>query len=381
VRVRRIAYRAGVKGVPSLFPRDAVLNLPPGGYSWQLQRLAEMFTRCGSYEQAHDLVLAVTGVSIGKRQLEEITTRAAADAERFRDRPRDPGQPAGDGAAGDGAAGDGAAGDGAAGEPLLPLVISVDGKGVAMRPEARRKRYGKAAQRSRTFGKRLGTGEKNGVKRMATAGVVFDCLPPPPDGPRTPELIMGCAPPGPDGAPPPQAGQVRAANAWYAADLIAGRDATITKVFAEATRRDPDHERDWVVLVDGDSHQITAIKAEAARREVTITIVIDLIHVLEYLWKAAWCFCKPRDPAAGAWVTTQATAILHGNAASVITQVRDLARQHPPRPGSEHDKNIRDTLTYLQNKQPYLDYPAALAQGWPIATSVIEGSCRHLPVN
>ena len=45
VSVRRIAYRAGVKGVRSLFPRDAVLNLPPCGYSWQLQRLAEMVCR------------------------------------------------------------------------------------------------------------------------------------------------------------------------------------------------------------------------------------------------------------------------------------------------------------------------------------------------
>ncbi len=33
VSVRRIAYRAGVKSVPSLFPRDAVLNLPPLEYS------------------------------------------------------------------------------------------------------------------------------------------------------------------------------------------------------------------------------------------------------------------------------------------------------------------------------------------------------------
>jgi len=87
VRVRRIAYRSGVRGAGSLFPRDAVLNLPPCGYSWQLQRLAEMFCRAGSYEQAHQFVLAATGVSIGKRQLEQITIAAAADAERFyRDR-------------------------------------------------------------------------------------------------------------------------------------------------------------------------------------------------------------------------------------------------------------------------------------------------------
>ena len=34
--------------------------------------------------------------------------------------------------------------------------------------------------------------------------------------------------------------------------------------------------------------------------------------------------------------------------------------------------------TYLTNKHAYLDYPTALAHGWPIATGVIEGACRHL---
>jgi hypothetical protein len=100
--------------------------------------------------------------------------------------------------------------------------------------------------------------------------------------------------------------------------------------------------------------------------------------VLEYLWKAAWCFHAPRDPATEDWVIAQGTGILHGRAAEVIARIARLAADHPPSPGSEHAKNIRKTLSYLQNKQPYMDYPAALAAGWPIATGVIEGACRHL---
>jgi hypothetical protein len=99
--------------------------------------------------------------------------------------------------------------------------------------------------------------------------------------------------------------------------------------------------------------------------------------VLEYLWKAAWCFYQPRDPAMEDWVIAQALDILHGRAAAVITRIRQLAEDHPPA-GSEHAKIIRKTLHYLDAKQPYLDYPAALARGWPIATGVIEGACRHL---
>ena len=114
-------------------------------------------------------MLAATGVSIGKRQLEQITVAAAADAERFcQDRPRDRCRRPGPGQDG----------------RLPPLAISADGKGVAMRPEARRRRAKAPEQRVRTFEKRAGTGEKKGRKRMAETGCVFDV--PVPDGRRGP---------------------------------------------------------------------------------------------------------------------------------------------------------------------------------------------------
>jgi hypothetical protein len=366
VVVRRIGYRAGVRGVLSLFPRDAVLNLPPCGYSWGLQRLAVMFARSGSYEQAREFVLAATGVSIGKRQLEQITIAAAADAERFyQDQDRDqaaavpaPGEPE-----------PGPEPGPELGQGLPPLAISADGKGVAMLPEARRRRAKAPEQRVRTFDKRAGTGEKKGCKRMAETGCVFDVIAP--EQPRTPEQVMR-----PD--PGTARDRSRAPNRWYACDIPAGRDVTIGKIFDQADRRDPGHARTWIALVDGDNHQLGLFQAAAADRGITLTIVIDFIHVLEYLWKAAWCFHPPRDPAMEDWVTAQGLDILHGRVTEVIARIARLAAGHPPQPGSEHAKNIRKTLSYLQNKQPYMDYPRALAQGWPIATGVIEGACRHL---
>jgi hypothetical protein len=356
VVVRRIGYRSGIRGVPSLFPRDAVLNLPPCGYSWGLQRLAEMFCRAVSYEQAHEFVLAAAGVAIGKRQLEQITVAAAADAERFyQDRSRDAAVPAA----------------GEQGQGLPPLAISADGKGVAMLPQARRRRARAPEQKVRTFEKRAGTGEKKGHKRMAETGAVFDVAVP--DGPaRTPEQVM--RPEGGTGGKKPP----RAENRWYACDITAGRDVTIGKILDEADRRDPGHLRTWIALIDGDVHQLALIQAQAAARGITLAIVIDFIHVLEYLWKAAWCFHPPRDPAMEDWVTAQALDILHGRAAGVIARIARLTADHPPKPGGEHARIIRKTLSYLQNKQAFMDYPRALAEGWPIATGVIEGACRHL---
>jgi hypothetical protein len=186
VAIRRMAYRA--PGQPNLHPRDAVLNLPLRRYSWQVQQAAVRYVLAGAYEQAQQFLLAAAGIKIGKQQLEQITAEAARDAPGFYPAREEEQSP-----------------------PGLPLAISADGKGVAMRPEARRRRYGKKARRVKTFGKRLGTGEKAGHKRMAETGVVFDVQPPP--GPaRTPEQIMTRAP----GAQP--AGP-KAVNRWYTVDI------------------------------------------------------------------------------------------------------------------------------------------------------------------
>jgi hypothetical protein len=354
VAVTRMAYRA--PGTAALHPADAVLDLPPRRQSWQIQRTVTDYALAGSYEQAQRFLLEATGVTAGKLQIEQIVAAAAADAPGFYDPPDGDGDGDGDGQE----------------DPLagVPLVLSADGKGVLMRPEARRPVRGRRRQKIKKLAKRVSLGEKPGTKRMAETGVVFDAIPAP-GRPRTPEQVM-TRPPGEPARGP------KAVNRWYTVDITASRKQTISTLFDQAGRRDPGHGRTWVALVDGDVHQIEVIGTEAADRDVPVTILIDFIHVLEYLWKAAWCFHPAADPAAETWVTAQALAILHGRPAEVTAAVQQLAAAHPPEPGSEHDKNIRKVVSYLTAKQPYLDYPAALAAGWPIATGVIEGACRHL---
>ncbi len=76
---------------------------------------------------------------------------------------------------------------------------------------------------------------------------------------------------------------------WLIASVTEDAAPVVQRMFDEARRRDPDHARSWVALVDGNNHQIDRIKTEAKARELKVTIVVDFIHVLEYLWKAVWC--------------------------------------------------------------------------------------------
>jgi hypothetical protein len=254
---------------------------------------------------------------------------------------------------------------------LPPLAISGDGKSVAVLPEARRRRTKAPEQKVRTFDKRAGTGEKRGCKRMAETGCVFDVAP---GRPRTPGQVMGPDPdPGTGTKKPP-----RAQNRWYACDITAGRDVTIAKIFAEADRRDPDHARTWIALVDGDNYQLSLFQAQAAARGITLAVVIDFIHVLGIPAEGRLVLPPAPRPRDGRLGDRPGLDILHGRAAEVIARIRRLAEEHPPRPGGEHARNIRKTLSYLRSKQAFMDYPRALAQGWPIATGVIEGACRHL---
>jgi hypothetical protein len=150
----------------------------------------------------------------------------------------------------------------------------------------------------------------------------------------------------------------------------------IAAAFSQAGARDPRRQRTWVILVDGAEHQLGLIRAEAARRGVTIHILIDLVHVLEYLRKAAWSLHPAADPAAEDWVAVKALAILAGDSARVAAEITAETETAGLTPAQ---RTGADTcVRCLTGKDEYLRYDTALAAGWPIATGVIEGACRHI---
>jgi hypothetical protein len=80
----------------------------------------------------------------------------------------------------------------------------------------------------------------------------------------------------------------------------------IEEMFAEADRRDPKHERTWLVLVDGQEAQQREVEAAIARHRTDVVVIQDFVHVLEYLWKAAYCFHADGTQEAETWVLERA---------------------------------------------------------------------------
>ncbi len=157
---------------------------------------------------------------------------------------------------------------------------------------------------------------------------------------------------------------------------VVGMVPVVAGIFDEAERRDPHHRRTWIALVDGNNHQIERIQSEARKRKVEVAIVVDFVHVAEYIWKAAWSFFDEGDPEVEAWVGDRELAVLKGGASRVAAGIRASAtKRRLPLACREGADRCAD---YLLNKSPFLDYSRALRHGWPIATGVIEGACRHL---
>ena len=344
VHVTRLAYRAA--GSENLYPVDAQLNLPSARHSHGIRRLAALEAPRSSFEDAQAAIVRQTGQQIGTRQLRELTLAGAQDvgafyAQRERTLPN--------------------------GEDLL--VLSCDAKGVVMRPEALREQTRTYAQgASGKLKTRLSKGEKTARKRMAEIVTVYELAP----EPRTAADIL----PDPDTPAPAARTRPKANNKWLKASVTDDASAVIAEMFNEADRRDPDRQRAWVALVDGNNHQIDRIKIEARKLKVKIPIVVDFIHVLEYLWSACWCFFQEGDPAAEQWVHEKALAMLEGKAGIVAAAIRRKATRLALEPNKRQGADR--CADYLLAKRPYLDYPTALKNGWPIATGVIEGACRHL---
>jgi hypothetical protein len=344
VDVTRLAYRA--RGQENLYPGDATLNLPAERHSHGLRRLAAVESARGSFDEATAAIRAATGCGLGKRQVEQLAARAAVDFQSFYDTTARP-----------------------APEPGDVLVLSADGKGIVMRPGALRPATAKAAKTDPKLATRLSKGEKRNRKRLAELGTVYHAAP----APRSAADVLAD---GQTDEPPQRPPAPKAKAKWLTASVVEDAADVLTDVFDEAERRDPTHQQTWVALVDGNNHQIDRIRTEAGQRDVTVTILIDFIHVLEYIWRAAWSFYPEADPDAEQWVKEKALAVLQGNASLVAAAIRRKATCLGLDPTQR--ANADRCASYLTNKRAHLDYPTALREGWPIATGVIEGACRHL---
>ena len=325
-----------------MFPLDGELNLPNDKYSDGVTlRLITEAVR-GSYDDAIVSIDTTTGAHVPKRQARQVVQDVAQDFEDYYLQKR----------------------------YLTPedttdlLVLTLDAKGIVMLSDSLRECTQKAAKKQKLKG-RLSSGEKKDRKRMAQVAAVYTSK----AVPRTPESIMSKKE---DSNVRPLRIPPRNKRVWASVERCS--ETVIEEAFLEALERDPTQNRHWVILVDGQTHQLKQIDQVMKKLNVRATVIMDFIHVLEYLWKAAWCLFEKGDQEVEDWIEKRATEILRGKASQVAKGLGISATKRNLKPRESIDKCI----SYLLKNKSRLEYGKALELGYPIASGVIEGACRHL---
>jgi len=343
------------------FPMDEQLNLPPDLYSHALRERVLDEARRGAWDQAVEHVDERTGGHVPKRQAEELASHVMQDFETFYEqRPT-------------------VANDTLSVNALL--VASSDSKGIRMRPEALREATRKSAAEEHQSAVRGDPMAKKKLrlhdKRMAIVTGVWEQEP----HRRTAQDVIDNLRPASD----KKARRRKKARKTKAprpcgkrlvASVEKSQVAGIEEMFRELDRRDPPRGRRAVVLVDGEERQQTNILDEGRRRDRSLILVLDIIHVLSYLWCAGLALCSKNETKTEEWVHRFLEKLLTLPVEDVIADIRRSVAQRGLTVTQR--KPVDKCIRYFTRNTAWMRYSQFLAAGLPIATGVIEGACRHL---
>lgn len=322
-------------------PLDERLALPVGVFSYVLQDWDQALAMEEAFGQVQTTIARILALPQSVASLEHMNRQMAQGAENYLlTRPVPP--PAEEGAI---------------------VVASADGKGIVLRRDP----ADPAPPAHRT------KGDKASKKRMATVGAVYTVD----RYVRTPEQVVAAL--FRDG-PEPAAARPRPCHKQVWASLpqddgrYAGQPAVFTWLNWELRLRNPGQAKETVYLCDGQESLWQDVQAQLP--PTNAVEILDLLHVTPRLWQAAHVFHPEKSQAAEQFVRDRLLRVLQGQAAGVIRGLRTRATQHGLTGAKK--KTLRELCGYLAKNLHRLRYDVYLAQGYPIASGVIEGACRHL---
>ena len=140
-------------------------------------------------------------------------------------------------------------------------------------------------------------------------------------------------------------------------------------------RRDPEHKKTWVCVMDGD-RALRRVARTILGAVGTFILILDLYHALEYLWEAAYALHGRDGSEAKEWCTMQLRRILAGEVSTVARGMRQSATKRGLKK-SDREPVDRAAGYFLSNKDS-MKYHEYIAAGLPIGSGVAEGSVKNL---
>ena len=333
-------------------PLDARLGLPEGKLSYLLQDWDQALAVENPYGQVNTVLERILGLDQSVASLEAMTRTLAGAVDGYRAvQP-----PAGPATAGQ------------------IIVLSADGKGVPLR---------KPAEAPAITTHDHARGPKPDRKKMALLGAAYHIDP----SIRTPLAVVEAlfrdpaTNPERNGPrrPVPQQKRLCAVLPVAAAVAVATAPHRPAEVIfpwltAEARQRDPNHQHPWVLLMDGQASLWEA--ATQALGDAPHTEILDLLHATGYLWEAVHLFHAPSSDMALQWMKVLVCGLLSGMGTGVTRWLLYLAEQGDL-PATARAR-LAQIHGYFEHHHHRIHYDQYLAAGYPIASGVIEGACRHV---
>lgn len=321
------------QGLGGQIPLDAELSLGEDCYSDLLREVSEYLGVYTVYGKTSDILERLLELNLSTRALQQNIAEDAADVEAYYVQ-KPPPSPT---------------------DEAEILVIQADGKGVPMILD-------KPAEPS----VRLGKGQKHGRKKEAVVTSVYTI----PSVPRTPTEVVASffeLPQDPN-QPAPVHSKPQNKHIWATLD---GKDTALSRLSIQVLQRQGLHIQHKVALCDG----CEALQSRIAAQFADFCLVLDFIHASEYLWDVANRLLGESHPNRLEWMADQTLRILSGQTQQVIADFRCIAQKSKTKTAQREQLN--KTANYFERNLPFMDYPTYLAKGWPIASGVIEGACRH----
>lgn len=347
--LKRVVYGAGERKKIQCVPLDARLNLPESKFSYLLQDWGQMMAAEQPFAQVPPLLSRILGLQQHVDSLERTSRSMASDADSFCWSHQAP----------------------PAEEEGEIVVQTGDGKGVPIRRPADAPPIARHERRRGPLPDR---------KKMATVGSVYTIDP----YVRTPQDIVEALfrdpaeedsqPSG--GRPRPCHKHTYASLSWETSDgdQIDSQAAVFGWAEQQVEQRDPTGYKPRVCIMDGQDSlwEKYCISGDPRR----YTEILDLLHVTPRLWTAARIFHGDQRKRTIQFVRQYVLKILEGKAPSVIRGLRRMATLRGLS-AADRDK-IEVICNYFHRHKHRMRYDEFLARGYPIASGVIEGACRHV---
>jgi hypothetical protein len=360
-------------------PLDAALGLPAGENSYVLEDWLQRLCIQEAFGEGVESLRAWLGTTVSVRTAEHMNRALSQYVENFRGETIPP----------------------AAEEEEL-LVVTADGKGVPMRrtlaarlraeSESREGAWGGEDERTAAArgtvpapeeptrssssarglaGRGGNAGERPGKKQMSYVGAVYSLA----RFPRTAEDVI-------DEVrrrkraqerPEPQHKQVWAEMTRFVeGEPLPAAPELFLHMAVECYFRNPRYEKPLICVMDGEC-QLWNLAKEWFPRAIGI---LDLFHALKRLWDVAYCLHAQESPQAGEFVTHHLRMLLEGKVGYVLRAFRQLVKKHDLKGAKK--KTVQSAIIYYENNQEHMRYDEYLAAGYPIASGVAEGACKHL---